>query len=76
MRLAAILKKNIPDFQALKNGANQTRTDDLLHAMQAFSQLNYSPICFIIRQKTVSYNFFFKRDYPAKITKTFSRTFL
>ena len=30
-------------WEHVSNGANRTRTDDLLHAMQAFSQLNYSP---------------------------------
>ena len=30
--------------QKLKNGANEIRTHDLLHAMQALSQLSYGPI--------------------------------
>ncbi len=28
-----------------KNGANEIRTHDLLHAMQALSQLSYGPYC-------------------------------
>ncbi len=30
-------------FHSMNGGANRDRTDDLLHAMQALSQLSYSP---------------------------------
>ena len=38
-----------------QSGANRARTDDLLHAMQALSQLSYSPLkgCSLNRGKTI-----------------------
>ena len=32
-----------PPSSGMKSGADRARTDDLLHAMQALSQLSYGP---------------------------------
>src|SRR5579864_5962125 len=37
------MKKNINLFRCLSGGANRNRTDDLLNAIQALSQLSYGP---------------------------------
>ncbi len=33
----------LTNYKSVKNGANGIRTHDLLHAMQALSQLSYGP---------------------------------
>ena len=35
--------ENIPNFSEILGGGKQDRTADLLHAMQALSQLSYTP---------------------------------
>ncbi len=37
--------RNTPICRPFRSGASRARTDDLLHAMQALSQLSYSPAC-------------------------------
>jgi hypothetical protein len=40
------LHRNPPACGISRNGASRTRTGDLLGAIQALSQLSYSPRCF------------------------------
>jgi hypothetical protein len=37
------VRKNMSLFNLLSGGANRNRTDDLLNAIQALSQLSYGP---------------------------------
>jgi hypothetical protein len=37
-------EKNLKTFRQLNGGGKRDRTDDLLHAMQALSQLSYTPV--------------------------------
>ena len=43
LNLITNLKKLIYSLQGLRIGANEIRTHDLLHAMQALSHLSYGP---------------------------------